>query len=218
MAKNDIFVSYRRIDTTRVRPLVDALRSHGVSVWFDQNQIGDFAPITDEIRNGLANSKVLLAWYSCDYPKSRPCQMELTAAFIAAQWDGDPRRRVWVVNPENRADHVHPIELRDEQHAAAPESAQDYEKLSERIAARVSALDRSLGAIMPFTSTPQYGHKLVSTRHFVGRLPDLWRIHSALHGAESAIISGESVSPLAQLTGIGGVGKSLLAEEYALRV
>jgi hypothetical protein len=92
MAQHDVFLSYRRKDTNRIWPLIDALKSRGLSVWFDQNDIDEFAPITDEIRNGLANSKVLLAWYSLDYPKSRPCQMELTAAFIAAQREGDPRR------------------------------------------------------------------------------------------------------------------------------
>ena len=81
----DLFISYRRLDQARVLPLVNALQNRGLAVWFDQREIGDFAPITDEIRAGLARSKALLAWYSPDYPKSRPCQMELTAAFVAAQ-------------------------------------------------------------------------------------------------------------------------------------
>src|SRR5262249_36620951 len=63
----------------------------------------------------------------------------------------------------------------------------------------------------------QYGRKLAASRGFVGRVPDLWKLHSALHGAETAIITGESPTGLAQVSGMGGVGKSLLAEEYALR-
>jgi hypothetical protein len=35
-------------------------------------------------------TKTLLAWYSEAYPASRPCQMQLTAALLAAQRDGDP--------------------------------------------------------------------------------------------------------------------------------
>ena len=76
-------------------------------------------PITDEIRTGLAEPKALVAWYSPDYPKSRPCQMELTAALIAAQQASDPRRRVLVINPEPDARHIQPILLADEQHLPA---------------------------------------------------------------------------------------------------
>jgi TIR domain len=68
----DIFVSYRRKDSGRVLPLVDALRDEGISPWLDQREIGEFAPITDEIRRGLAESKALLAWYSVDYRSHAP--------------------------------------------------------------------------------------------------------------------------------------------------
>jgi tetratricopeptide (TPR) repeat protein len=213
----DVFISYRRKDSNRVRPLVDALASRGLSVWFDQDEIEEFAPITDKIRDGLANSKALLVWYSVDYPRSRPCQMELTAAFIAAQRDGDPRRRVWVINPEPTADHIQPVELRDEQYAQAPKSSAEYTSLVDHVVEKLSDIETHLDAVIPLTAPRQYGRKLMMTRDFVGRLPDLWKLHSALHGAENAIITGESATGLAQVSGMGGVGKSLLAEEYALR-
>ena len=217
MEEYDLFISYRRKDSDRVRPLVDALRSRGISVWFDQDEIEEFAPITDKIRDGLANSKALLAWYSVDYPRSRPCQMELTAAFIAAQRDGDPRQRVWMINPEPTADHIQPVELRDEQYAQAPKSNAEYTSLADHVVEKLSDIKTHLDAVIPLIAPRQYGRKLVTTRDFVGRLPDLWKLHSALHGAESAIITGESPTGLAQVSGMGGVGKSLLAEEYALR-
>src|SRR5262245_5151386 len=149
MAYYDVFISYRRTDTTSVQPLVDALRSRALTVWFDQSQIEDFGPITNEIRHGLANSKALLAWYSIDYPRSRPCQMELTAAFIAAHREGDPRQRVWVVNPESAADHIQPIELRDEQYAKAPKSSAEYALLADHIVKKLSGIKTYLGAIIP---------------------------------------------------------------------
>jgi TIR domain len=213
----DLFISYRRKDSNHVRPLVDALKSRGLSVWIDQNEIDEFAPITDRIRHGLANSKVLLVWYSVDYPKSRPCQMELTAAYIAAQREGEPRQRVWVVNPESTADHIQPVDLRDEQYAQAPKSSEEYASLADRIIKKLSGIKTYLGAIIPLIAPQQYGRKLVASRDFVGRVPDLWKLHSALHGAGSAIITGESPTGLAQVSGMGGVGKSLVAEEYALR-
>jgi tetratricopeptide (TPR) repeat protein len=213
----DLFVSYRRSDAPRVEPLVAALRALDVRVWIDRGEIDDFAPVTEEIRNALAASKALLAWYSADYPRSRPCQIELTAAFIAAQKEGDPRRRVLVVNPEDSAAHIQPVVLRDEQHPAVPRSTEDYAALAQSIAARVQELGGALGAIVPFAPPPQYGLKLAGASRFVGRAPDLWRVHSALHGGESVIITGAAAAGFAQLSGLGGVGKSLLAEEYALR-
>jgi tetratricopeptide (TPR) repeat protein len=213
----DVFISYRRKDSDRVRPLIDALKSLGISVWFDQDEIEEFAPITDKIRDGLANSKALLVWYSVDYPRSRPCQMELTAAFIAAQREGDPRQRVWVINPEATANHIQPVELRDEQYAQAPKSSAEYTSLADHVVKKLADIKTHLDAVIPLIAPQQYGRKLVTTRDFVGRVPDLWKLHSALHGAESAIITGESPTGLAQVSGMGGVGKSLLAEEYALR-
>jgi hypothetical protein len=213
----DIFISYRRKDSKRVLPLVQALRNVGVSPWLDQHEIGEFAPITDEIRKGLAESKALLAWYSLDYPTSRPCQMELTVAFLAAQSKGDPRRRVLVVNPEAGPGHIEPIELRDAQYAPAPSDPAGYATLAERLAAHVATLAGSLGSILPIVPPGQYGRRLVGASRFVGRLPDLWRIHSALHTAEGAIVDDARAAGPAQVTGLGGIGKSLLAEEYALR-
>ena len=113
MPTYDTFISYRRKDTPRVQPLVDALRSRGVG-WLDQSEIDEFAPITNKIRDGLANSKALLAWYSLDYPRSRPCQMELDGGVYRRPARGDPRKRVWVVNPESSPAHIQPLELCDE--------------------------------------------------------------------------------------------------------
>lgn len=145
MATFDIFVSYRRMDAGQAMPLVAALRQRGLAVWLDQAEIGEFAPITNKIRLGLAASKALLAWYSEDYPRSRPCQMELTAALLAAQREGDPRRRVLVINPAQGAAHIEPVELRDAQYASAPLDAAGYDTLAQRVAAHVA----ELGTLVP---------------------------------------------------------------------
>jgi hypothetical protein len=203
----DLFISYRRQDAERVLPLVAALGERHVSVWLDQQAISEFAAITDAIRHGLAQSKALLAWYSAAYPTSRPCQMELTAAVLAAQREGDPRRRILVVNPEPRGIHIEPVALRDAQYAVAPSDAAEYSRLADRIAAHLADLPGPLGAILPTMPPIQYGVTLTGTARFVGRLPDLWRIHSALHASESSIISGTHAPGLAIVSGFGGVGK-----------
>jgi TIR domain len=195
---------------------VDALRKCRCEVWFDQSDISEFAPITAEIRRGLAESKALLAWYSEEYPKSRPCQMELTAAFLAAQREGEPSHRVLVINSANGSDHVEPVELRDARYATAPLDSDGYATLAAKLAKHVTNPSGSLGGILPIVLPDQYGLKLTGAKQFVGRLPDLWRIHSALSASERPIIA-ESTTPLAIVNGLGGMGKSLLAEEYALR-
>jgi tetratricopeptide (TPR) repeat protein len=89
--------------------------------------------------------------------------------------------------------------------------------LARRIATHLAGFPGPLGSILPIVPPRQYGLRLTGATRFVGRLPDLWRIHSALHPGESAIISGASAAGLVFVNGLGGVGKSLLAEEYALR-
>jgi hypothetical protein len=78
--------------------------------------------ITNAVNVDLARSKALLAYYSQTYPLRRACQCELTAVFLARQCAGDPRKRVLIVNPETKADHIHPIELRDARFFAAPKN------------------------------------------------------------------------------------------------
>ena len=57
----------------------------------------------------------------------------------------------------------------------------------------------------------------VGSARFVGRWKDLWATHSGLQASEAVIITGKSGLDVTQVRGMGGIGKSLLAEEYALR-
>ncbi|GAA2077045.1 hypothetical protein GCM10009801_32880 [Streptomyces albiaxialis] len=109
----DVFFSYSRGDAERVRALVDALRTAGLKVFTDEAGVAGFAAISRTIRAELARSRALLAFYSLGYPERQACQWELTAAYLAGLREGDPRRRVMVVNPERGTGHIHPVELRD---------------------------------------------------------------------------------------------------------
>src|SRR5580658_2062644 len=110
----DLFFSYRRQDIEGAQPLMDALALAGVRVWFDKKDIPDHAPITAEIRHGIAGSKAFLAFYSRTYPMSNACQREITMAWLAAQQIGQiASQRIWLVNPEESAEHI-PELLRDQ--------------------------------------------------------------------------------------------------------
>ena len=215
----DVFVSYARADSARVKPLVSSLRARGLRVWFDETEIADFASITRGISEGLANATALIACYSDAYPTRQACQWELTTAFIAAQHEGDPRRRVCVINLEDHAYHIHPVELRDALFRNLPQNADKtmLADIVEAVHAAVQALPGPLSDVLPLAAPPWYGGRGLGSNRFVGRIQSLWDLHSKLHANNVAVITGQAAPGHAQVRGMGGIGKSLLAEEYALR-
>ena len=212
----DVFLSYDRADAVIARPLRDALIEKGLAVFFDESEIEDFQGITSRLDVGLARSKALLAVYSETYPTRRACQFELTAAFLAAQRTGDPRARVLVVNPEQAVGHIEPVELRDALFARleTPEAAAD---VAAHVARQVRELGGVLGDIGSLGPVRWYGRQPVRSRRFVGRVTALWAIHSTLQASELRPLTGVVGPVLVQLVGLGGIGKTLLAEEYGLR-
>ncbi|WP_293993796.1 tetratricopeptide repeat protein [Sphaerotilus sp.] len=221
---HDLFLSYRRFEDKRVAPLVSALKARGITVWQDAHEIGDNASIQRAINEGLANARALLVWYSKDYNASRACQWELTTAYSAAQASGgDPRRRVLVVNPEASPGHIVLPELFDQLHLnAAALSAQD---LAERIAARLAdhaagVPVEPLGSLRKLARPAWHGSAGLGSLRFVGRLREMWALHATLQAEQAAMLTGVGGAGrpgVLQVRGSGGMGKSLLAEEYALR-
>src|SRR5271157_5918588 len=217
-AAYDVFLIHAWKNGERPQQLADALTKAGLRVWFDADEINDFASITRAVTEGLAKSKALVAYYSKTYPLRRACQWELTAAFLATQTEGDPRRRVLVINPEKGADHIHPIELRDAKFRNAPINDCEMQQLVQAIVKHVGELSGPLADIHPLTAPAWYGMTPVGSTRFVGRLKEMWEVHSLLHAGDVAQITGAAAATggIGQVQGLGGVGKSLLAEEYAL--
>jgi tetratricopeptide (TPR) repeat protein len=212
----DVFVSHSHAhaDNARVVPLVAALKKQGLKVWVDLECVGDGESITNKVAAGLAASKMLLAWYSESYVRSRACQWELTAALIAGAHDQN--RRVLVLNPETATGHIQPITLRDQIFLDANDA---LESLAARIAACAQKLTGRLDTLSSL-APPEWlgGGRRSSSQRFVGRLPDLWAVHSHLQASHAVMVSGAAAgSDVALVQGLGGIGKSLLAEEYALR-
>ena len=215
---HDLFISYRRLDSDRVLQLLDSLKKHGLTVWIDKEEIADFAGITRSIREGLSEAKAMLVWFSATYPLSRPCQWELTAAFIAAQQEGDPRKRILIVNPEQSPDHIILPQIKDQEYIIAPtaEDSTGYDAMAERIAQHVTKLDSTLGSLRTIIMPSWFPDQAMGSNRFVGRLREMWDIHRGLWEGQT-VIGANGQPPLVRLVGMGGTGKSLLAEEYALR-
>lgn len=165
---------------------------------------------------GVANAKALVAYYSSAYPASRMCQFELAAAFLAAERDGDPRSRVLVVNPEDGPGHIEPIELRDALYQSAV-SDDGLRNVARLLAAHLDTLIGTLGDLRPLKRAEWYGPAPLGSTRFVGRSRSMWQVHSALHAADYAPLTGTTGAGIALIRGFAGIGKTLLAEEYALR-
>jgi len=221
-ATHDLFLSYRWADKAAVEPLLAALNARGVRVWQDAREVEDLASIQKAVGTGLSQSRALLAWYSSRYNDSRACQWELTSAYTAAQAEGDPRRRILVVNPEAGNAHIHLPELFDQLHLSGcnlPDDAVAVSALADQIqAALVLVPATALGALMSLTPPVWLPAMGMGSSRFVGRLHEMWRLHGALQADRSAMLTGTGGKPgLALVLGAGGIGKSLMAEEYALR-
>jgi hypothetical protein len=216
-AEWDVFVSYSRSDAQQIGVLVPALEGAGLRVFVDDTAVDNFTSITATITEALSRCKVLLALYSADYPQRRACQWELTYAYLTGQHEGDPRRRTLVINPEPTADHVHPVELRDARHWPWPTTQEALSQLVDHVAAHIDAIaapmgDRAHAPSVPWLPAPARTGSL----HFIGRLAEQWRIHTALHRHRSPLVAQTGTGRAAQLRGMSGIGKSLLAQEYAL--
>ncbi|MFZ0666588.1 MAG: tetratricopeptide repeat protein [Acidimicrobiales bacterium] len=215
----DVFVSYRHSDAEAVRPLVSALERLGLTVWFDASSVPDFGSISEAARRGLAESKALVVYYSAGFPQSSPCQWELTQGFVASMRLGDPSKRVLVVNPEPGSLHIEPVELRDALYGALAgvgTGTTEVDEIAARIASHVATIDEHLGEGMAQPATWLPSHPSAATR-FAGRFRQMWQIHSAIHAPRLAMTQGAVGPGICQVRGLGGVGKSLLTREYALR-
>jgi tetratricopeptide (TPR) repeat protein len=212
----DIFFSHSSLDHPPVKQIVEFLKSKGLKVWYDDKEISDYDEITKSIEVGLANSKILLAYYSPNYLQSRPCQYELTSALIAAHQLGNQPNRILVINPETTYDHIHPIELRDQSQPNRYLVSKELGPLADIITKRVHRIDKVFGEIISRQKIRWYGKTGIGSRRFVGRVTTMWKIHSALHASSFYFISKSHTPAVAQIIGMGGIGKSLIAEEYAL--
>jgi hypothetical protein len=215
----DVFISYARSpDLPRVRELKRCLEAAGLSVWLDETAVESFEDITDGIVRGLSRVRAMLVYYSRAYLERTACQWELTAALTAVQQAADGPSRILVVNPEPGPEHIYPEDLRAALYRAAPEASEPgaLRRLAADIAEHVRRCPGRLPVARPL-ARPRWYPLARSESRFVGRVADIFRLNRALHRGDHPATSGYFGLPAAQVTGLGGIGKTGLASEYALR-
>ncbi|HEV2704760.1 MAG TPA: toll/interleukin-1 receptor domain-containing protein, partial [Pyrinomonadaceae bacterium] len=203
----DVFLSYPHKEQASVRALAAALREEGLTVWMDESNIAAFEHIHDRVVSGLNESRAVLAWYSRHYAASRACQWELSAA-----WQCGDGERVLVINPEPDDAHIQPRSLVNRRYIGTD----DLPAIARQVKSYLARFTSSLGDLISLSQPLHYNRQLAGSNHFVGRTEHFWKLHDALTEAHAPMLTGTTRS-VVQLRGFGGVGKSLLAEEYALR-
>ncbi|RSN61438.1 hypothetical protein DMH01_19720 [Amycolatopsis sp. WAC 04182] len=215
----DVFISFTRADpagSAVVRFIKGSLESAGLRVFWDED-IEEFDGITQDLVDALASTKVLLAYFSEQFPTRYACQWELTAALIAARRHGNPADRVLVVNPEGplKDSHLKPIELADARFFAGPVTQDTIGTLVDRVVKKVRAADCSLGTPRAPADPAVMPARILRPRRFIGRYPDMWDVHSGLHASDFPAVRLPESRPAVMIQGIAGQGKTSLAEQYA---
>jgi tetratricopeptide (TPR) repeat protein len=218
----DVFVSYRWSDRPWVEALVTALEARRITCWVDRSQVEPFGGITPAVEAGIGASRALLACYSKEYPRGRVCQWELTLAYLAGEGATPCQSRVLVVNPEPDAAHLHLGSLADQLAVPASRSVNpdDHRQLAATVADALESRVGVMAELMPSARPAWIGARLaLGSDRFVGRGADLWRLHGMLRGSLDAVVRAAAAGrhDVVCLVGMGGIGKSQLAEEYALR-
>src|SRR2546430_10100788 len=172
----DVFLSFTWSDVDAVDPIERALRDNGLRVCRDSECIPEFDGITEELVPGLASAKVLAAYSWKRYPTRPACQWELTSAIIAAQRDGDPRRRVLVVNPERNSDHIAPVFLEDARYFETPAGAAELDRLARRVRARVDAVTGPLGGAQAGDEAARAARPVRPPGGVLGPVPQRWGV------------------------------------------
>ncbi|MFD6608672.1 toll/interleukin-1 receptor domain-containing protein [Micromonospora chalcea] len=155
MTDHDVFLSFAGPDRRSAQRLAEAL-GRRVDVWLDEKlPVG--RGITAEIEEHLNRSKIMVILYSAAYPSRSACQFELTAAFLAGAREGDPLRRILVVNPEAYEHHLQPVQLADVKFARWPQpsNARDMAALVKAVAAKAASVEGTFGDI-GFTARPTW--------------------------------------------------------------
>jgi len=208
-----LFISYRHSQIEMGRQVETQLLQAGLDVFRDEREIEPTESISAAVKQGLADSHAMLILLSEDYSRSRYCQWELTAAFIAAQQAGQAIDRIFVLQlGDNNLLQQLPIELADALYLKS-----DDRELGYRLQSKMASLTGTLGEQGAFTLPPAYGRGLTGSPRFVGREQVIWKLHSALQASQNPMITGHTKPDIAEVSGMGGIGKTLLAEEYALR-
>jgi TIR domain len=201
----DFFLSRRGSVATIAREVTDVLTEKGYKVFVQDYDIPITANFIEEIHEAIKNARDLVVLFTRDYEQSPYTRMEFTSFQANAAQSAEHRRMVML-----RCEDVPLLGL------FAPHVYQDLvgiKDAEERRSRILAALEGRSQALepppRPFIGVPP---RIAS---FTGRTDELDRLDAILMRDKPAAVT-HSVGRAA-VQGMGGVGKTALAVEYAHR-
>jgi tetratricopeptide (TPR) repeat protein len=207
----DFFISYTSSDVSWAQWMDWVLRRNGYQT---RVQVYDFEPdqnFVANIQKGLSEARHVLGLVSPAYLRSPWCTEEWTASLR------DGKLMVALVAPCSPSGML------------GTRPYVDLASLEEQAAEeRLLAWVRALGGVERPAQRPAFPGKAQGAPRYPGTLPSLWNVardrnrhflgrDSALERLHEALLSGTPASLTQVLKGLGGVGKTALAIEYAYR-
>lgn len=209
----DLYLSHAPHHAAAVERLREVLASAKIRVWRPTSSARQFT--------ALGHCRVLAVYASEDWPDSEACVAEFVAASAAAvRLGGTSLPRILAIRPHGTGAldaatfgplaNTLTIELSE-----APSRRSPGVRTLVMHLRRLARIDRRcFRDAGPLTATSCWHvHPHTGSPRFVGRANELWRVHTALAG------TGEPCDRpvVVQIRGLAGIGKTLLAIEYAAR-
>ncbi|KUO11277.1 tetratricopeptide repeat protein [Streptomyces sp. DSM 15324] len=212
----DVFFCYSWKDKSRADALVRLLTEQSLDgrplrVFQDHRALEDYDTISESVQEGLRRSRCLVVLYSEKTLKSYYCRGELRYALSAAQHLDGSTERVMPILHHTRYEDVRPQALAS---GRLPDTRTSSDlDLVGSVVARVRQTDARRFGDAPAPREPDwYPSPLVGNRAFRGRDVELFEVHDALRTHREPGVGGV---PVARVVGLGGQGKTTLAEQYA---
>jgi len=207
--KKDFFISYTSSDEKQAVWIAEVLEKANYTTII---QAWDFTPgknFINEMDKGLRNSKHLIAVWSDAYFKSAFCKAEWTAAFVnyATNKRAIIPVRISNVKPKGLLAPIIYIDLynvdEDKRADVLLQKIQPGRHIGENsINPNISGIERGS---MPFNNLPHSENP-----YFTGRIDSLNLIYENFK-------SGDSVALVQSVNGLGGIGKTSIALQYAYK-
>jgi tetratricopeptide (TPR) repeat protein len=202
----DFFLSRRGSVATIAREVTDVLKDQGSNVFVQDYDIRFGDSLVEKMHIGIKNSRDLVVLFSRDYEQSPYTRKEFTS-FEAQRLRSPEQRHIVIL----LCDDTPPEGLLTDNVYQTLVGIEDPEERKSRI---LAAAERQSQAAplppRPFIGVPP---RIAS---FTGREDDLDRLDAILMQDKPAAVTQTSVGR-ATVQGLGGVGKTSLAVEYAHR-